>query len=69
MLLSAGDGRQLRSFPAAPFGGAITANSQDTVVIGPTSVTSYDNATGRVDWTRVTGSATQGWQQPAITCT
>jgi outer membrane protein assembly factor BamB len=63
VLLSAGDGRQLRSFPAAPFGGAITANSRDTVVIGPTSVTSYDNATGRVDWTRAAGRATQAWQQ------
>jgi outer membrane protein assembly factor BamB len=62
VVLRAGDGRQLRTFPAAPFGGAITANSQDTVVIGPTSVTSYDNATGRVDWTRATGRATQAWQ-------
>lgn len=63
VVLSAGDGRQLRSFPAAPFGGAITANSRDTVVIGPASVTSYDNATGRVNWTRDTGRATQAWQQ------
>jgi outer membrane protein assembly factor BamB len=63
VVLSAGDGRQLRTFPAAPFGGAITANSEDTVVIGPTSVTSYDNATGRVDWTRATGRATQAWQR------
>ena len=63
VLLRAADGRQLRSFPAAPFGGVISANPEDTVVIGPGSVTSYDNATGRVDWTRATGSATQGWQQ------
>jgi len=63
VVLSAGDGRQLRSLPAAPFGGAITANSEDTVVIGPASVTSYDNATGRVNWTRGTGGATQAWQR------
>ena len=63
VVLSAGDGRQLRTFPAAPFGGAITANSHDTVVIGPASVTSYDNATGRVNWSRATGRATQAWQQ------
>jgi outer membrane protein assembly factor BamB len=63
VVLSAGDGRQLHSFPAAPFGGAITANSQDTVVIGPASVTSYDNATGRVNWTRAAGRLTQAWQQ------
>jgi outer membrane protein assembly factor BamB len=63
VVLSAGDGRRLRSFPAAPFGGAITANSQHTVVIGPASVTSYDNATGRVNWSRATGRTTQAWQQ------
>jgi outer membrane protein assembly factor BamB len=63
VVLRAGDGRQLRTFPAAPFGGAITANSEDTVVIGPASVTSYDNATGQVNWRRATGSPTPAWQQ------
>ena len=69
VVLRAGDGRQLRSFPAAPFGGAIAANAQDTVVIGPTWVTSYDNATGQVNWMRATGRTTQAWQRPATTCT
>ena len=63
VVLSAEDGRQLRSFRAAPFGGAISANSQETVVIGPASVTSYDNATGEVNWSRATGRATQSWQR------
>ena len=62
VVLRAADGRQLRSFPAAPFGGAIAANSRDTVVIGPTSVISYDNATGQVNWMRATGRTTQAWQ-------
>jgi outer membrane protein assembly factor BamB len=63
VVLRAGDGRQLRTFPAAPFGGAITANSEDTVVIGPASVTSYDNATGQVNWRRATGGPTPAWQR------
>jgi outer membrane protein assembly factor BamB len=63
VVLRAGNGRQLRTFPAAPFGGAIAANSQETVVIGPASVTSYDNATGQVNWRRATGSAIQAWQR------
>ena len=62
VVLSAGSGRQLRAFAAAPFGGAITADAGHTVVIGPTAVTCYANATGRVSWTRPTGPATQDWQ-------
>jgi hypothetical protein len=67
VVLSAGAGRQLRSFPAAPFGGAITADARHTVIIGLTAVTSYDNATGRVSWARATGSAAQGWQKSGET--
>jgi outer membrane protein assembly factor BamB len=63
VVLSAGDGRQLRTFRAAAFGGAITANAQETVVIGPASVTSYDNATGQVNWSRAIGRTTQAWQR------
>jgi outer membrane protein assembly factor BamB len=62
VVLSASSGRQLRSFAAAPFGGAVAADAGHTVVIGPAAVTSYANATGRVSWTRPTGSATQDWQ-------
>ena len=67
VVLSAGAGRQLRSFPAAPFGGAVTADARHTVVVGTTAVTSYDNATGRVTWTRSTGTAAQGWQKAGET--
>lgn len=66
VVLTAGAGRQLRSFPAAPFGGAVTADATHTVVVGPTAVTSYSNATGRVNWTRATGTG-QGWQKAGET--
>jgi outer membrane protein assembly factor BamB len=62
VLLSAGKGRQLRRYPAAPFGGAIAGTSQSTVVLGPAAVTSYQNATGKVIWSRATGRASQGWR-------
>jgi PQQ-like domain len=67
VVLSASGGRRLRSFPAAPFGGTVTADTRHTVVVGPTAVTSYDNATGRVNWTRLTGGAAQGWQKAGET--
>jgi hypothetical protein len=63
VVLAAADGRQLRAFPAAPFGGTMTADATTAVVIGTTAVTSYDLATGRVRWTRGTSAAEQGWQQ------
>lgn len=62
VLLSAGKGHELRTYPAAPFGGAIAGNSQRTVVLGPTAVTSYRNATGQVAWSRATGQASAGWR-------
>jgi hypothetical protein len=62
VLLSAGKGHRLRSYPAAPFGGAIAGTSQSTVVLGPSTVTSYQNATGKVIWSRATGQASEGWR-------
>ncbi|HLX51514.1 MAG TPA: hypothetical protein VKS82_24570 [Streptosporangiaceae bacterium] len=62
VLLTASGGRQLRSYPAAPFGGAVAAPGHDTVVVGPSAVTSYDNATGRVAWSRSTGDDLQSWR-------
>jgi hypothetical protein len=49
-------------YPAAAFGGAVAGSAQDTVVVGPDAVTSYDNTTGRVRWQRPTGSVTQAWR-------
>jgi hypothetical protein len=67
VVLTGGGGRQLRTFPSAPFGGAITADTGHTVIIGPTAVTSYLNATGRVSWARATGSSAQGWAKSGET--
>lgn len=61
VLLTASGGRQLRSYPAAPFGGAVAAPGRDTVVVGPSAVTSYSDADGRVAWSRSTGGL-QNWR-------
>ncbi len=63
VVLSEATGRLIRSFPAAPFGGAVSAGRQRTVIVGNTAVTSYDNATGAVAWKRPTGPAAQAWQR------
>jgi PQQ-like domain len=55
-------GVQSAQYPAALFGGAVAATTAYTVIVGPTAVTSYDNATGRIRWQRPTGQAGQGWQ-------
>lgn len=61
VVIDAATGRELRHYPAAVFGGAVTASSATTVVIGQGTVTSYDNATGRIRWQRTTSGA-QSWQ-------
>jgi hypothetical protein len=62
VVLQARTGRQLDSYPAAAYGGAVAADAARTVIVGNTAVTSYRNATGRVIWSRRTGSAPQAWQ-------
>jgi PQQ-like domain len=62
VVLSAATGRLIRSYPAASFGGAVSADAGHTVIVGPTAVTSYDNRTGAVRWRRPTGAAAQAWQ-------
>lgn len=54
-------GAELRRYPAAVFGGAVAASAVSTVVVGPASVTSYANSTGRVRWQRKTGAG-QSWR-------
>jgi PQQ-like domain len=61
LVLNAATGRQLQHYPAAVFGGAVTASSATTVVIGRATVTSYSNATGRIRWQRAT-TGSQSWQ-------
>jgi hypothetical protein len=61
VVLDAATGAQRRHYPAAVFGGAVAASSATTVVINRARVISYDNATGRVRWQRVT-TAEESWQ-------
>jgi outer membrane protein assembly factor BamB len=49
-------------YPAALTGGAVAGTARYTVIVGTATVTSYDNATGRVRWRRSAGQSTQGWQ-------
>jgi len=62
VVLAATSGRLIRSDPAALFGGAVQAGAGRTVIVGTTAVTSYDDRTGRVIWTRPTGHSAQDWQ-------
>jgi PQQ-like domain len=62
VVISDTDGAQTGRHPAAAFGGAVAGNQEYTVVVGPTAVTSFDNATGRVRWQRPTGQVAQAWR-------
>jgi len=62
VVLSAASGRLIRSYPAAAFGGAVSADAARTVVVGNTAVTCYSNRTGAVVWSRPTGPAAQAWK-------
>jgi hypothetical protein len=61
VVLDATTGDELRRYPAAEFGGAVTASKATTVIVGSAAVTSYNNANGRVRWQRKTGGV-QSWQ-------
>jgi hypothetical protein len=61
-VLDAVTGKQIRVYQAALFGGAVSASRKRTVIVGRYSVTSYSNATGRVIWRDLTGSAGQAWR-------
>ncbi len=62
VVISDTSGRLTGRYPAAPFGGAVGGSAQYTVIVGPTAVTSYDNATGRIRWQRPTGQVAQAWR-------
>jgi hypothetical protein len=61
VVIDAVRGNALGQYPAAVFGGAVQASSAAAVIIGPDSVTSYDNADGRILWRRETGAG-QAWR-------
>jgi hypothetical protein len=62
VVLSSQTGRQVRQYPAAPYGGAVASSAKATVIVGNRAVTSYDNRTGRARWRRHTGQVAQAWR-------
>ncbi len=62
VVLRASTGAPVRDYPAAAYGGAVDATAATTVIVGRTSVTSYDNKTGRPRWRRRTGRVPQAWR-------
>ena len=62
VVISTASGALTGPYPAAPFGGAVGGSAQYTVIVGPTAVTSYDNATGHIRWQRPTGPVEQVWR-------
>jgi hypothetical protein len=62
VVISDASGSLAGRYPAAPFGGAVGGSAQYTVIVGPTAVTSYDNATGHIRWQRPTGQVAQAWR-------
>lgn len=62
VVLGSRSGQQIRTYPAALYGGAVAADAAHTVIVGNRSVTSYRNATGRPAWSRPTGAAPQAWR-------
>jgi PQQ-like domain len=65
VVLAARTGQRIRAYPAAAYGGAVAAGTARSVIVGTSSVTSYDNATGKVIWHRRTGGAAQAWRVDA----
>jgi outer membrane protein assembly factor BamB len=62
IVINSATGQEYRWHPATPFGGAVSATAQTTVVVGPGAVTGYDTTTGRVRWRQPIGTPDQAWQ-------
>lgn len=62
VVLAARTGSVVRDYPAAMYGGAVAASAARVVIVGATSVTCYDNITGTVIWSRLTGDVAQAWR-------
>jgi outer membrane protein assembly factor BamB len=62
VIVSAATGGQLRTYPAAAYGGAVAADGDSVVVVDQAAVTAYENSTGRVLWSRAIGPPGQTWQ-------
>jgi PQQ-like domain len=62
VVLSGATGLRIATFPAAVYGGAVSADPAATVIVGTQAVTSYSNASGKVIWRRQTGTVAQAWR-------
>jgi hypothetical protein len=62
IVLHARTGARAGAYPAAAYGGAVSASPAATVIVGRDSVTSYDNKSGKVRWQRRTGRVAQAWR-------
>jgi hypothetical protein len=62
VVIATADGAVTGRYPAGTFGGAVAGGQKYTVIVGPTAVTSYDNATGHVRWRRPAGPVAQAWR-------
>ena len=67
VVLSAAAGTVSGRYPAGVFGGAVWGSARDTVIVGSTTVTSYDNTTGKVRWRVSTGPVPLAWRADAGT--
>jgi hypothetical protein len=67
VVLSASAGTVSGRYPAGVFGGAVWGSVRNTVIVGPATVTSYDNATGKVRWRVSTGPVPLAWRADAGT--
>jgi PQQ-like domain len=62
VILSAATGGEIRTYRAAPYGGAIEASPTSAVIVRSHAVTDYSNATGRVLWSRAIGPDERTWR-------
>ena len=67
VVLSAAAGTVSGRYPAGVFGGAVWGSARYTVIVGATTVTSYDNTTGKVSWRVSTGPVPLAWRADAGT--
>ncbi len=65
VVLSAAAGTVSGRYPAGVFGGAVWGSARYTVIVGATTVTSYDNTTGKVRWRVSTGPVPLAWRADA----
>jgi len=62
IVLDAVTGKRIRVYPAAEYGGAVSASARRTVIVGTDAVTSYDNKTGAAIWRDPIGAVPQAWR-------